>query len=326
MLSENVHNIVVTGGAGFIGSALVRFLLSQNYRVTVIDHSTARSSQNFQLSGLENLEVICIDLLDETNLAPVVKECDLVFHLAANVDVRKGYQNPELDFLNNIVATRNILECMRKNDRCKKIIFTSSSVVYGEPDIIPTTENYGPLIPVSLYGASKLACEALISGYVGTFDITSVIFRLSNIVGPSSEHGVIFDFIQKLKLSEGKFLEILGDGHQNKSYLYIDDCVKALITGLFQFQSDLEIFNVGADDQTDTNTIAQIIIKELGVNPKITHSLEIEDGKGWIGDIKNMLLSTKKLKQVGWKIQHSSKDAVTLTVKNMIDSRFNKRV
>ena len=323
MLSENLHNIMVTGGTGFIGSALVSRLLSQNYHVTVVDHLSGRSSQNLEPStSLENLEVIGLDLLDEKKLAQVVKECDLVFHLAANVDVRKGYLNPEVDFLNNIVATRNILECMRKSNRCKKIIFTSSSVVYGEPHIIPTPENYGPLIPLSLYGASKLACEALISGYVGTFGIKSVIFRLANVVGASSGHGVILDFFRKLKLSEGKFLEILGDGHQNKSYLYIDDCVNALVTGLFQFGSELQIFNVGADDQVDTNTIAQIIIDELGVNPEITYSLQIKDGKGWIGDIKNMLLSTEKLKQIGWKINHSSKDAVTLTVKNMIDRPF----
>ena len=317
---------MVTGGTGFIGSALVRLLLSQNYHVTVVDHLSGSRSQNLvPYTSLENLKIIGLDLLDEVKLAQIVKECDLVYHLAANVDVRKGYLNSEVDFLNNIVATRNILESMRKSTRCKKIIFTSSSVVYGEPHIIPTPENYGPLKPVSLYGASKLASEALISGYVGTFGLKSVIFRLANVVGASSEHGVIFDFFRKLKQSEGKFLEILGDGHQNKSYLYIDDCVNALVTGLCHSGSELEIFNVGADDQVDTNTIAQIIIDELGVNPKITHSLEIKEGKGWIGDIKNMLLSTEKLKQIGWKIHHSSKDAVTLTVKNIIDTEPNKK-
>lgn len=316
---------MVTGGTGFIGSALVRLLLSQNYHVTVVDHLSGSSSQNLeQYTSIGNLKIVGLDLLDEVKLAQIVKECDLVYHLAANVDVRKGYLNSEVDFLNNIVATRNILESMRKSNRCKRIIFTSSSVVYGEPHIIPTPENYGPLIPVSLYGASKLASEALISGYVGTFGLKSVIFRLANVVGATSGHGVIFDFFRKLKQSEGKFLEILGDGHQNKSYLFIDDCVNALITGLYEFESELEIFNVGADDQVDTNTIAQIIIDELGVNPKISHSLEIKDGKGWVGDIKNMLLSTEKLKQIGWKIHHSSKDAVTLTIKNIIDGGFNK--
>ncbi len=311
---------MVTGGTGFIGSALVCSLLSQNHHVTVVDRFSGRRNQKLEsFSSHDNLQLHELDLLDETKLAPVVKECDVVFHLAANVDVRKGYRNPEVDFLNNIVATKNLLECMRKSNRCRKIIFTSSSVVYGEPDIIPTPENYGPLVPVSLYGSSKLACEALISGYVGTFGIKAIIFRLANIVGPSSGHGVISDFLKKLKQSEGKFLEILGDGFQNKSYLYIDDCVNALLSGLNRFRSELEIFNVGADDQVDTNAIAQIIINELGVNPKITHSLEIEDGRGWIGDIKNMLLSTEKLKQSGWKIHHSSKDAVTLTVKKMVD-------
>ena len=164
-------------------------------------------------------------------LAQVVKECDLIYHLAANVEVREGHLNTDIDFLNNIVATRNVLESMREN-RCKKIIFTSSSVVYGEHPTMPTSEDYGPLKPISLYGASKFACEALISGYVGTFGIEAVIFRLANVIGPNSGHGVISDFFRKLKESNGKYLEILGDGKQNKSYLYIDDCINALMLGL----------------------------------------------------------------------------------------------
>src|SRR5438093_5429403 len=174
---------------------------------------------------------------------------------------------------------------MKSSDRCKKIIFTSSSVVYGEPRVFPTPENYGPLKPISLYGASKLASEALISGYVGTFGIDAVIFRLANVIGPFIEHGVIFDFFRKLKQSHGKYLEVLGDGNQKKSYLYIDDCINALAIGLHKFGSGLEIFNVGSDDQVDTNTIARIIITELELQPEITYSSALQDGRGWIGDI-----------------------------------------
>jgi len=315
---------VVTGGAGFIGSALVKQLLSKNYHVTVVDPLSRTSIQNLEsFNTLENFKLVKLDLLDEIKLAEVVKDSDLIFHLAANVDVRKGNLNPEFDFQNNIVATRNVLESMRKSNTCKKIIFTSSSVVYGEPHIIPTPEDCGPLTPLSIYGASKLACEALICGYVGTFGFESVIFRLANVIGASSEHGVIFDFFTKLKQSNGKFLEILGDGNQNKSYLYIDDCVKALTAGLDHYASKLEIFNVGADDQVDVNSIAQIIIHELGVNPEIIYSSEL-DGRGWIGDIKNMLLSTEKLKKTGWKIHYSSKDAIIHTVKSIIENRSNK--
>ena len=151
-----------------------------------------------------------------------------------------------------------------------------------------------------------------------------MIFRLANVVGPRSGHGVIFDFFRKLNDSNGKYLEILGDGKQKKSYLYIDDCINALMLGLNEFGSRLEIFNVGSDDQVDTNTIAQIIIDELGLHPEIKHSLDLKDGRGWIGDIKNMLLSTDKLKKIGWKINYSSKETVSVTVKNIIDGYYGK--
>jgi len=316
---EKIEDILVTGGAGFIGCALVQELLDKNYRVTVIDHlytSKLKSLERFL--PLENFEFINLDLLDENKLKEVLKKPDLVFHLAANVDVRKGQLNTDVDFLNNIVATRNVLEGMRTSDRCKKIIFTSSSVVYGEYPNIPTPENYGPLKPISLYGASKMGCEALISGYVGTFGIEAVIFRLANVVGPTITHGVIFDFFNKLKQSKGNYLQILGDGNQRKSYVYIDDCINALSMGLRKFSSGLEIFNVGSDDQIDTNTIAQIIIDELRLNPEISHSYESSNGRGWTGDVKVMLLSTEKIKKIGWKINHSSEEAVRLTARNII--------
>jgi len=321
---EKLQNVLVTGGAGFIGSALVPVLLDKNYRVTVIDHlSTSKLKSLERFFPLDNFEFIKLDLLDENKLKEIVKESDLIFHLAANVDVRKGYLNTDADFLNNIVATRNVLESMRTSDRCKKIIFTSSSVVYGEALEIPTPESHGPLIPISLYGASKLACEALISGYVGTFGIDAVIFRLANVVGPTIAHGVIFDFFNKLKQSKGNYLQILGDGNQRKSYLYIDDCINALSIGLRKFSSGLEIFNVGSDDQIDTNTIAQIIIDELRLHPEISHSHESNNGRGWTGDVKYMLLSTEKLKKIGWKINHSSEEAVRLTAKNIISHGYD---
>lgn len=317
------QNILVTGGSGFIGSSLIPRLLNLGFRVTVADHSSTEKTDNLGHSfSHDNFEFIALDLLDNKRLKEVTKNNGLIFHLAGNVDVRKGQTNTEVDFLNNIVATKNVLESMRESEACKKIIFTSSSVVYGENPTMPTPENYGPLIPISLYGASKLACEALISGYVGTFGIEAVIFRLANIIGPRSGHGIIFDFFNKLKLSNGKRLEILGDGKQKKSYLYIDDCIDALLLGLNEFESRLEIFNVGSDDQVDSDTIAQIIIDELGLLPEILHSSNAKDGRGWVGDIKDMWLSTDKLKKIGWKINHPSKETVSLTVKNIISGNY----
>jgi UDP-glucose 4-epimerase len=318
MTRRESHNILVTGAAGFIGSSLVPVLLSMGHRVIATDRfSNVKKAKLNSLFNCENFELIRVDLLNADDLKKVVNKSDTIFHLAANVDVRKGHTNTNIDFLNNIMATRNVLECMRVSRHCKKVIFTSSSVVYGDNPTMPTRENYGPLKPISLYAASKLACESLISGYVGTFGLEAVIFRLANIVGPNIQHGVIFDFIRKLKLSNGEYLEILGDGKQKKSYLYIDDCISALLIGLNEFRSRLEIFNVGSDDQIDTNTIARMIIKELGLQPRIEYSSKSKDGRGWIGDVKTMLLSTNKLKQMGWRANYSSKDSVSQTVKNM---------
>lgn len=294
--------------------------------MTVADHLSVGKKQNLaSFFSHENFDFIEFDLLDGNKLKKAIEKCELIFHLAGNSIVQTGYSNSEVDFFNNIVATRNVLESMRTSDFCKKIIFTSTSAIYGEPLIIPTSEDYGPLKPISMYGASKLACEALISGYVGMFGIEAIIFRLANVVGPSSRHGVIFDFFRKLEQSDGKYLEILGDGTQRKSYLYIDDCIDALVNiGLRRFGSGLEIFNVGSDDQIDTNSIAQIIIDELGFQTEIRYAAKQNDGRGWIGDIKDMLLSTDKLKKTGWKINHSSKDSVLLTAKKIIDDKYKR--
>jgi UDP-glucose 4-epimerase len=324
MTTARSQNILLTGGAGFIGSALIPVLLSKGYHVTAVDHlSTGRNQNLDSFLARKDFEFIQLDLLDVDKLKQVVKNSDLIYHLAANAEVRKGQFDTEVDYLNNVVTTRNLLDIMRSSDRCKKIIFTSSSVVYGEPSSIPTPENYGPLKPISLYGASKLACEALISGYVGTFGIDAVIFRLANIVGPSG-HGVIFDFLRKLAQSEGKYLEILGDGTQKKSYLYIDDCINALALGLDQLGSGMEIFNVGSDDQVDTNSIARIIIGELGLQTEIKYAPQQKDGRGWPGDVKNMLLSTDRLKKIGWRNTHSSENSVSLTVKKIVDHNYKK--
>ena len=327
MTSGDLYNILVTGGAGFIGTSLIPILLNRGYHVTVADHLSVGKKQNIDpFFSYDNFDSIQLDLVDGNILKEVVKKSELIFHLAGNSIVQTGHLNSEVDFFNNIVATRNLLENMRTSDSCKKIIFTSTSAVYGEALIIPTPENYGPLKPTSMYGASKLACEALISGYVSTFGIKAVIFRLANVVGPCSRHGVIFDFFRKLAQSDGKYLEILGDGTQKKSYLYIDDCINTLANvGLKQFDSGIEIFNVGSDDQIDANSIARIIITELGLQTEIRYPSQHNDGRGWIGDIKNMLLSTDKLKKIGWKINHSSKESVYLTTKKIIDNNSNKK-
>jgi UDP-glucose 4-epimerase len=327
-----MDNILVTGGAGFIGSSLLSKLCSEGYNITVVDNLSTGNKENLSpFLSSKNFQFLQFDLLDLEKLKDAVKKVDVVFHIAASADVRTGLVNTDPDFTNNVIATRNVLESMLNTNRCKKMIFTSSSVIYGEPAIIPTPENYGPLEPISIYGASKLACEALISGYVKVFGLSAVIFRLANIIGPSSNHGVIVDFLNKLYDSNGKFLEILGDGTQNKSYLYIDDSVDALIMGLRQFDSKFEIFNVGSDDQISVNSIAKIIINQAGFkDTHIRFFINQKDGRGWPGDVKNMLLSVDKLKKHGWKIRHSSSESVSITAKEILEQRegnphLNKR-
>jgi len=325
MNATRLHRILVTGGAGFIGSNLITALLNRGYHVTVADHLSVGKKQNIDLFlSHDNFDFIELDLLDRNILKEVAKKCELVFHLSGNSIVKTGYHNSEIDFFNNIVATRNLLESMRTSENCKKIVFTSTSAIYGEAQIIPTPEDYGPLKPISMYGSSKLACESLISGYAGTFGIEAVIFRLANVVGPSSKHGVIFDFFNKLAQSDGKYLEILGNGTQKKSYLYIDDCIDALVNiGIRRFESNFEIFNVGSDDQIDTNSIAQTIIAEMGLRTEIRYASQQTDGRGWIGDVKNMLLSTEKIKKMGWNTNYTSKESISHTTKKMIADKPN---
>ena len=198
------------------------------------------------------------------------------------------------------------------------LIFTSTSTVYGEPTKIPTPEDYAPLKPISTYGASKLACEALISAYAYTYGFKAIIYRLANIVGPRSKHGVIYDFIQKLNKNP-KELEIRGDGTQNKSYLYISDCIEAMLLGLEKTTEQVEIYNVGSENQVDVKTIAQIIIEEMGLkNVKLTFTGGVDGGRGWKGDVKNMLLDIDKIKALGWKPKLNSKQAIKKATQHAI--------
>jgi UDP-glucose 4-epimerase len=314
-----MKNILISGGAGFIGSSHVDVLLKKGYNVTVVDNLSTGKIENLQLFfSSKKFNFIHLDLLKIGRLLDVLIKSEVIFHLAANPYVRARYTNTEIDFVNNIVATRNILECMQNSNKCKKIIFTSSSVIYGEPTMIPTPEYYGPLKPISLYDASKLACEALINGYAAIYGLSGVIFRIANAIGPNSPHGVVVDFVRKLRASNGKFLDVLGDGTQTKSYLYIDDLIEALLIGLDDFDSSLETFNVGSEDQIDVGSIARIVSSELGLKSvKLSYSSEHADGRGWPGDVKNMLLSVHKLREYGWKIQYSSSESVSVTVNKL---------
>ncbi len=303
--------LFVTGGAGFIGCNLVDKIISENEVIVFDNLSTGVKERLSKYFENKNFQFIYGDLLKDTiNLSDI----DVVIHLAANPDVKIGAENTEIHFQQNVVATYNLLEAMRKYD-VKHIIFTSSSTVYGDATLIPTPENYAPLIPISLYGASKLASEGLIIGYANTFDFSVAIYRFANVIGKYC-HGVIRDFINKLRKNP-KELIILGDGTQTKSYCYITDCIDALLYGYEKTKTQIEIFNIGSEDYISVMQIAEIVSNALSVTPKYKFT-SVRDGRGWIGDVKVMLLKIEKLKSLGYKPKYNSYQSVKLTVEDIL--------
>jgi len=306
--------VLVTGGAGFIGSHLVDMLMARGEEVCVIDNLSTGSLENIK-QWLESPRFTFIkgDLLDISDLG----DYDIIFHLAANPEVRVSSESPEVHFQQNVVATYNLLERVR-GSKTDVVVFASTSTVYGEASKIPTPEDYAPLKPISVYGASKLACEALISAYAHTYNFRAVIFRLANIVGSRSRHGVIVDFIRKLRRNTEE-LEVLGDGNQRKSYLHVSDCVQAMLLGLEKAQSRVEVYNIGSEDQVDVRTIARVVVEEMGLKDvRLKFTGGVDGGRGWKGDVKNMLLDITKLRSLGWRPRLNSLDAVRRATKELL--------
>ena len=316
------QRIFISGGAGFIGSHLVDRLCREGKEVVVFDNLSSGKLENIkQWIKKSNFKFVREDLLKPASILKPLSECETVFHLAANPEVRVGTADPKVHYEQNIAATFNLLEAARKFGCIKNFVFTSSSTVYGDAEEIPTPEDYAPLKPISIYGASKLASEALITSYAYTYGFTAIIYRLANIIGPRAQHGVIYDFINKLSKNPKK-LEILGDGTQRKSYLYIDDCVDAMLTGINHSHSRVEIYNVGSEDQVNVKEIADIICQEMGLRDvEYVYTGGVDGGRGWKGDVKVMLLSIEKIKSLGWKPKLNSRQAVERTVKAILHER-----
>ena len=319
---ENFSKVVVTGGAGFIGSYLVDKLSSEELNIVVIDDLSAGSMENLRRHiGKPYFSFIKSDLkqLDDVWMEGF-NNADVVYHLAANPEVKVSVINPEIHFNENVVTTFNVLEACRKND-IKYLIFASSSTIYGDAQKIPTPEDYYPLEPISVYGACKLACENLILAYSKLYGIRTLILRYANIIGPRSGHGVIIDFINKLR-NNPRELEILGDGTQRKSYLHIEDAIAATIHLFKKFVNDgkeYDIYNVGNDDWVTVKEIADVVVEEMGLG-KVSYVFKLgtKDGRGWPGDVKFMLLDISKLKNTGWRPRWNSKEAVRKTVKQIL--------
>ena len=310
---------LVTGGAGFIGSHLVDFLMNSGETVRVLDNLSAGDLNNLS-SWLSSpkMKLFQGDVLDKEIVFEALEGCDTVFHLAANPEVRSDKASPQDHFKQNIEATYNLLECMREVGGVERFVFASTSTVYGEPSEIPTPETYGPLKPISYYGASKLASEALSMSYASMCEFGCVIYRLANVVGPRSNHGVIWDFVKKLR-GDSSRLEVLGDGSQSKSYLYVDDCISGMMAGLDDLDGAIRVYNVGSNDRVDVLSIADAVIDAMALeNVEISTTGGVSGGRGWRGDVKKMQLDMSLLNSRGWSAKLSSVEAVRETARNIV--------
>jgi UDP-glucose 4-epimerase len=302
---------VVTGGCGFIGSHLVDTLVKRGDTVLVIDNLSTGERENIRshiASGA--VELLHADLREDS-WQQKIAGARRMYHIAADPDVRESAHHPESPLTNNLVATARVLEAMRLQG-VPELVFTSTSTVYGEATVIPTPEDYAPLEPISVYGATKLAAEALISAYCHSFGMKAWVYRFANIIGERSNHGVIWDFIQKLR-ADSHHLEILGNGRQSKSYLEVHACVDAMLYAVEHADQPFNALNIGSDDWIDVRSIADIVVKEIGLSGVQYHFTGGE--RGWVGDVPRMLLSVEKMKDLGWKPPVNSRESVIATVR-----------
>jgi len=304
------QNVVVTGGAGFIGSWIVDKLVAEKCNITVIDDLSAGDLKNIE-QYKDKIEFVKADIRDEDILQKICSGKDTIFHYAADPDVRSSVVNPTNSFKINVYGTFGILETMRRLDIPNIVFASSGGTLYGQVDVFPTPEDT-QFRPISAYGATKAITEMYLSAYSASYGITAVSLRYANIFGPKSTHGVMFDFFQKFKKNP-KELEILGDGKQVKSYLYISDCIEGSLLAAKKTTKGFEAYNVGTDSWTTVNQIAEIIADELGLKD-VKYSYTGGQG-GWKGDIFKMLLSIEKLNKAGWSPKISTEEGIRLYIK-----------
>lgn len=304
----------VTGAAGFIGSNLVDRLLHQGQDVIGFDNLSTGNLSNLNSALNHNsFRFVEGDLLDTNLLASVLPPCSDIYHLAANADVRNGLSNTYKDLEQNTIVTYHVLEQAVKSNALS-FNFSSTGSVYGEADVFPTPENCAFPIQTSLYGASKLACEGMISAYAEGFGLNSNIFRFVSILGPRYSHGHVFDFYHKL-LRDPSSITVLGNGRQRKSYLHVDDCISAVLLVNSQCKSGLNIFNLGLPDYCEVLDSLGWITEELSLSPKI---LLTGGDRGWVGDNPFILLDTQRISSLGWKPNYSIREGVLSTIRYLI--------
>ena len=310
--------VLITGVAGFVGSNFLDYLLSKGHHIVGVDNFSTGKKEFIENSiDNSNFTFLKFDLLNLRDLKKATKNIDIVFHFAANADVRFGLQHPDKDLQQNTIVTFNVLEAMRYNN-VKKIIFSSTGSVYGEPNEFPTPENCAFPIQTSLYGASKLAAEGLIQAYCEGYNFQAWIFRFVSLLGERYSHGHVFDFYNKLRLDPNR-LEVLGDGTQKKSYLYIKDCINAVMIALEKSNQKINVFNLGNYEYSEVKDSVKWIIEYLGLSPEIIY---LGGKRGWVGDNPFIHLDISKILNLGWKPKLDIKSGIIKTISYLIDNKF----
>lgn len=307
----------VAGGAGFIGSHLVDRLLAENSAEHLVIYDNFTSGQMWHLGDLINdsrLSIVRADIKDLPQLTQTMAGAEVVYHLASNPDIAKAMTQPDIDFWEGTYLTQNILEAMRLNG-VRKIVYASGSGIYGETGLLEVPEDYGPLLPISTYGASKLACEALICSYCHMFDMHALVFRLANVVGPHQTHGVAYDFVRRL-LREPFHLTILGDGSQSKSYVHVEDVIDAMQWISREDWHRFNYFNVATEDYVTVREIADMVVRSLGLHG-VTYTFT-GGARGWKGDVPIVRFDIQKLSSYGWKARRSSVEALRDSINSII--------
>ncbi len=322
------NNYFIIGGAGFIGSHLSRNILKNEPDSNVTIYDNFSSGRKWHLTDvLENkkLKIIEADVKDIETLTTSIKDSQIVYHFASNPDISKAMTQPDIDFWEGTYLTNNVLEAMRISG-VKNLLYASGSGVYGDAKYIETNEDYSPQLPISTYGASKLSCEALISSYCHMFDMNAAAFRFANVVGPNQTHGVGYDFVRRL-LKEKSLLEILGDGTQSKSYIYVDDVINAIRLIEQNYLEKYSYFNVSTADYITVEEIADISKDIMNLN-NVKFNYTGGD-RGWKGDVPIVRLNSDKIRSKGWNNKYSSKEAIRLSIKSIYEdamkNKFDKK-
>ena len=307
---------LVTGGAGFIGSHLVKRLLDEGYEVICVDNFTLGNKENVdRFSSNNHYKFYELNINDNESFCETLKDekIDIVYHLAANSDIQKGGQNPEVDYQDTFMTTRGVLELMRRNG-IKNLFFSSTSAIYGNESDKLLSESLGGLLPISYYGGAKYASENFIASYSYMNDFNTMIFRFPNVIGPNLTHGVIYDFTKRLKDNPSE-LKILGDGTQTKPYVYVLDLIDCIMHMTKNIKKGIQIYNVGVETATSVTRIADIVCEELGYkNVKYNYT---GGNVGWKGDVPKFQYDLTKIHEAGWTASHTSDEAVRETVRSL---------